>query len=46
MEQNLTSETDSHSDDPISMQKLKYVVVFRSNLYFFNQPLVPGGIHE
>jgi hypothetical protein len=36
MEQNLPSETDSHTDGQINMKQLKYVVVFRFNLYFLS----------
>jgi len=38
MEQILPSEIDSHTDGKISMQKLKYVVVFRFNLHFLPNP--------
>jgi len=33
MGQNLSSETDSHTDVQIIVQKLKYVVVFSFNPY-------------
>ena len=46
MEQNLPSETDNHTDSQIGMHKLKYVVVFRCNLYFFNYSVMPDVIHE